>query len=134
MTSLRATIERNAAEVVRLHKAIGDAYAKRQRGPRELQAWRDACAQFHQRYDELAFPGGALSAWERIACGEEQAIEAALCFLEIRPYFFRSGYMYKDFMRKLKHAPLSPVQQERYDRVAAAFANWKASKRAVIGA
>ena len=25
-------------------------------------------------------------------------VEAAICFLECRPYFFRSGYMFKDIL------------------------------------
>jgi hypothetical protein len=68
---------------------------------------------FHARYDLLAFPGGYASreVRARILNGDFAAIEAAICFLEVRPYFFRSGYMFKDLLRALKRAPLT--QEER---------------------
>jgi hypothetical protein len=33
--------------------------------------------------------------------------------LEVQPYFFRSGYMFSEIMKKLKRAPLSTDQFER---------------------
>ena len=80
-------------------------------------------------YDALAFPGGYSSALERIAAGEPEAIEAALAFLEIRPYFFRSGYMYKDLLRKTKRAPLSDAQARRFVRIVQAYADYRARRR-----
>ena len=40
-------------------------------------------------------------------------IEIALCFLEVRPYFFRSGYHWKTILQKCKRAPISGEQSER---------------------
>jgi len=44
----------------------------------------------------LGYQGGGAS--RRILYGDPEAMEAAICFLEVRPYFFRSGYMYKDIL------------------------------------
>jgi hypothetical protein len=83
----------------------------------------------HERYDLLAFPGGYSTAKERIAAGDADAIEAALCFVEVRPYFFRSGYMFKDLLRRLRHAKLSASQGDRLAVVLLAYEAWRATKR-----
>jgi hypothetical protein len=56
-------------------------------------------------------------------------MEATICFLEVRPYFFRSGYMFDALLRRAKHAPLSPEQSARLQVVVAGLRAWKASKR-----
>lgn len=94
--------------------------------------WLRACREFHDRYDGLAFPGGYSDAFERIHSGDPDAIEAAICFLEIRPYFFRSGYMFKDLLRKVRHAQLSSSQAARFQSIQAAVTAWKAKKAAAL--
>jgi hypothetical protein len=103
------------------------------------ETWRDPCktpeqrrrafSEYCDRYDELAFPGGASSAIARVASGDSEAIEAALCFVEARPFFFRSGYMFKAFLQKLKRAKLSPSQSKRFGRVLSAYALWREQKK-----
>jgi predicted Rdx family selenoprotein len=56
--------------------------------------------------------------------GDSFATEAAICFLEARPYFFRSGYMFSDIMRKIKRVPLTPEQAGRLELVIARQALW----------
>jgi hypothetical protein len=114
---IRYMIRENADEIVRLHSRIHESFAQRDSSLEKKQAWSHACSEFHFRYDMLAFPGGLRGAFQRIADGEPFAMEAAVCFLEVRPYFFRSGYMYKDLIRKCKRAPLSSEQQARFDSV-----------------
>ncbi len=103
----------NAKEIERLRARIDETVKVRDKGPKEMAAWEAACREFHARYDALAFPGGYSDALVRIASGDGAAIEAALCFLELRPRFFRSGYMYKDILRKTKRAQLSEEQVSR---------------------
>jgi hypothetical protein len=78
----------------------------------------------------LAVPGGYLTAKERIRSGDTEAIEAALCFVELCPYFFRSGYMFKTFLPMLKRVQLTPSQRDRLSRVMLAYDKWRAQKRA----
>lgn len=99
-------------EIVRLKSRIKETYAQRSKGSEKMQEWEQACAEFHSRYAGLAFPGryqGNVS--DHILSGDPQAMETAVCFLEVRPYFFRSGYMFKDILRKCRRAPLSPNQK-----------------------
>lgn len=119
----------NAEEIRRLHARINETYRNRGKAPGATELWSRACEEFHARYDGLAFPGGYDTALERIKNGDAEAIESALCFIEIRPYFFRSGYMYKIFMRKLKRAPLSDKQSKRFATVVQAYEEWRQKRR-----
>jgi hypothetical protein len=118
---LKASILANAEEICRLNARIHETVRVRFRSVEEGCEWQRACQEFHSRYDELAFPGGYADALQRIAAGEPDAVEAALCFLEVRQYFFRSGYMFKDILRKAKRAPLSKPQSDRLASIVAAY-------------
>ena len=69
------------------------------------------------------------TARERLRAGDEQAIEYAIAFLEVRPYFFRPGYMYKDFMRVLRNCPLSVDQRKRYNQVRENYLVYRKKRR-----
>lgn len=125
---LKKRIGENAAEIRRLHALIHETFLHRDKTIRSRQAWEDACKQFHEAYDQLAFPDGYQGALERIAAGDPLAVEAAICFLEDRPYFFRSGYMFKAILRKVKHAPLTEDQASRFQRVLTRLELWRLIK------
>lgn len=125
---LKESILRNAAEIVRLNSRIHETLPYRSKSSDEREAWEKACAEFHTRYDELAFPGGYTGALERILAGDSETIEAALCFLECRPYFFRSGYMFKDILKKCKRAPLSEAQATRLNLILNRVEEWRQRK------
>jgi hypothetical protein len=127
---LRGQMIANAAEINRLHARVHEAVERRDEGDPLRQEWLQACEEFHRRYSELCLPGG----WtddllDRLFAGDNDAIESVLCFLEVRPYFFRSGYHWKMFLKKCKRAPMNPEQAERYAEVARRYAEWKAFSR-----
>jgi hypothetical protein len=129
---IKERIRENAAEITRLHSRIDETYSHRSESAEKRHEWEQACAEFHARYDRLAFPtgyqgGGAL---RRIEYGDPEAMEAAICFLEVRPYFFRSGYMFKDILRKCRRAPLSPDQAERLRAIEQRLSEWRQQKLA----
>lgn len=126
---MKLLIERNSAEAARLHGRIHETFAKRDVSPEKRGEWKQACEVFHRRYDELAFPGGYDGALDRLVAGDQETMEAAICFLEMRPYFFRSGYVFDALLRKAKHAPLSPGQLSRLQVVVDEVRAWKASER-----
>jgi hypothetical protein len=96
--------------------------------PQARVAWQTACAEFHRRYDALAFPGGYEAALDGLAIGNQQVIDATLSFLEVRPYFFRSGYMRKVLLRKIKQVDLAPQQLERLKGILVRQARWRAQR------
>jgi hypothetical protein len=126
---LKQKIIDNAGELRRLHRRIHETFPFREQGPEKHREWEQACKAFHSSYDKLAFPGGYDGAPERIAAGDPEAMEAAICFLECRPYFFRSGYMFKTILRKAKRAPLSKSQAARLQTVVEKIDEWRESKK-----
>jgi hypothetical protein len=127
MTSgnMRTLICRNEAEIVRLHTRVHDTARSRGESAERHAEWELACAEFHARYDALAFPGGYKGALDRIVAGDPDAMEAAVCFLECRPYFFRSGYMFKTILRRCRRAPLPEDLAIRLRTVADKLAAWR---------
>lgn len=118
----------NAKRINQLSQRISDTFKLRDKNKHKRREWQSACADFHSQYDALAFPGGLSGAYERIVAGDPTAVEAAICFLECRPYFFRSGYMFKDILRKAKRAPLKNDQEARLKAVLKAYAEYRESR------
>jgi len=125
---IKETIRKNAAEIVRLHSRIHEAVRNRNESAKKRLEWEQTCAELHRRYSNLAFPGGYAGALERITSGDPNTMETAICFLECRPYFFRSGYMFKDILRRCRRAPLSPQQAARLQTIEVKLADWKKRK------
>ena len=111
-----------------LHSRIHETYKSRDKNEHKFREWQAACEEFHSCFNDLAFPGGLEGAFNRILEGDPITIEAALCFIEVRPYFFRSGYLYKDLLRKLAKASLKDSETARYKIVKEAYLEYRASK------
>ena len=113
----RCVIQENAKRITDLHERMHVTFMLRDTSPEARAEWSRACSDFQRQYDALAFPGGYSAALEAIPTGNGRAIEDALAFLEVRPYFFRSQYIGTKLTRLLKHAPLTTRQLERLQRV-----------------
>lgn len=111
--------------MARPHHRVHETVKTRGRDQASHDEWAAACAEFHSRYNELAFPGGYEGAEARIAEGDRYTIEAALCFLESRPYFFRSGYMRQRLLRKMKRAAFTREESERFHAVLGRVEEWR---------
>jgi hypothetical protein len=68
----------------------------------------------HERYyDRLDVDRWVAGLGRRLAAGQPAAVDEAIAFLELDPYFFRSGYARERVARRLAHAELTPVQKAR---------------------
>jgi len=110
---MQSQIIENAKQIRDLHEQIGIAFTEKRGGLKH----RQACDKFHSSYDSLAFPGGYEIGIRKINEGDLSSIETALCFLEVKPYFFRSQYMRTKLTRLLKKADLTKSQQSRLNNV-----------------
>ena len=120
----------NAAEINRLHRRIHETVKRRGESEELRQEWSQACEEFHAKYGKLCIPGGWDEGFlDRILAGDPATIEIALCFLEVRPYFFRSGYQWKTILQKCKRAPLSGEQAERFAQLLDKYTLWKLVRR-----
>jgi hypothetical protein len=128
---VKQTILHNAEKVRRLHGAIHETFAHRTENQEAYDKWKRACEEFHQHYDEFAFPGGLSVALDRLAAGEMTTAETAICYLEVHPYFFRSQYNATTFMRRLKKLKLREDLQERFDCVRLAARERKLQRRQI---
>jgi hypothetical protein len=110
-------ITQNAEKLRRLYARIEETVKSKDQSPEKYKEWQKACKDFHSSYDILAFPGSYKGISERLISGDQSTIETAICFLECRPYFFRSGYIYKEILKKLKKAQLSTAQSTKLKRI-----------------
>jgi hypothetical protein len=98
------------------HKAIHSTFACRNQGPKSWKAWEDATSAWHaQRY-----PTNKL--WEDdfladLRASERKAIEEAILYLEVDPWYFRSGYLKERLIRGLKAANLTERDRRRLRNV-----------------
>lgn len=131
LTDLHKLMLRNAEKIRHLYSRIKTTVHDRDKSPEKLLEWRQSCAEFHSSYDVLVFPGG-WNALESIESGDEAAMEAAICYLECRPYFHRSGYLFKIILKRAKRAPLSDQQRIRLQRVIDKRDEWRRNLPALL--
>jgi hypothetical protein len=129
--TIKETISNNAREASRLHAALHETARRRDESSEARDAWLRAVREFQERYNDLAFPEGYDGALDRLLAGDALAMEAAICFLELRPFFFHSGFMFKDLLRKSRKAPLSTEQRLRLDAIEDAVVQWRKDKHSV---
>jgi hypothetical protein len=126
-------ISANSEKIRELHDRVHETLKERQT-PKGRVIWERACADFREAYDGLAFPGGYDRALRNLAQNDSDAIETALVFLELRPYFFRSGYIRSKLRRLLKRAPLSSTQRARLETLVAKEQAWRAGAQQAVQA
>lgn len=113
MTKNTCNIATNAAQLKELHERVHELFRRQPHGPEH----HAACREFHQAYDELAFPGGLQAGLERLKHDDPIAVETAIRFLDVDPFFFRSGYIKQEILRRLKSASLSPAMRVELERL-----------------
>jgi hypothetical protein len=110
------SIRRVASEVERLRLAVHSTFAVRHKGRREQEAWERACVAFHG-YDNELYKLWDPVVWRDIRGQSGAWRNAALCFLEVDPWFFRAGYLKEKLCHALKQAQLTPREKQRVQGV-----------------
>jgi hypothetical protein len=99
---MKTLIEANAEKVRELNAAIKRTWRQRNDSPSKMTVWKEACRLFHTSYDALAFPGGLQSGMSLLEKNDVVAIQTTIEFLEVDPYFFRSGYLKAEMLKRLR--------------------------------
>ena len=120
MTEFATLMRANLAEIDRLRRRVDETAAWRDRSDADRQVWADACRQFHQRFDQLAFPGGTAQ-WAAFLAGKSRGIDAAIAFLDVDPWFLRSGYAKEIIWHRLKRFPLEASRLATLESIALAW-------------
>lgn len=118
-----SVFEKNAQTLRELKSEIEVTFVDRQLDERHHRLWAEACQRFHQSFDRLAFPGGLEQELSLLKSGETQAVEMAVRYLEADPWFFRSGYIKEELLKRLRRVTLTDDQRERLRAVILARIN-----------
>ena len=109
-------IRQTEAELVRLHEALHEAFARRKASASRLTAWKSAAERF-RLYDSQVFELWSDEAREGILRGENGWRESALLYLDRSPRFFRSGYLRDRLCYLLKQCELSEAERDDVRRI-----------------
>ena len=95
-----------------LQSQIKAALPERSKSPQGLKAWQDACVAWHNHTSILA------TFWQKeylsaVESGDPESVDLAISFVEVNPYYFRSGYMKDRLFRRLRRSKLSEDQRQR---------------------
>lgn len=123
---IKQQIKDNSAQCNFLKNRIRETFLKREHSPKKRDLWRQACEEFHANKEELYFPDGE---GQLHSTHPEKwnfyVVEKALCFLEVRPYHDRSGYIRKYLLRHIKKSYLTDKQKIRLEFVYQRERAWK---------
>jgi hypothetical protein len=130
---MQSLIESNASTLRGLYEAVNVTFRQRSQEPDARAAWEKAAREFQGRWDELAFPGGLRSGLKRIEAGDTKAIETAILYLEIRPFYFRAQYTRDIFTRLIKRQALPVRLQQRFDATRERLRAWRKARSTKSG-
>ena len=108
----RETIRKDSATFAALHKQVNATFLHRDESARGRWAWEQACDQLH-KFNSPMFELVSHAGLTRLSAGDPEMVERAICFLEVDPFHFRSGYNKAVLIRRLKRISLSASQQSR---------------------
>jgi len=111
-TDFNQIINSASARINNLYEQINKTAKKKNINPKD---WQDACYNFRHHISEIDFYMAKI--YESPNYLEEEIIEFAICFLEVNPIFFRSGYFKQIIIKKLKRSQISISQEERLREV-----------------
>jgi hypothetical protein len=104
-------IRDETVKIESLHAEVHRTVVLRDRDASHRRAWEQACHAFHTY-------SSPLDAYFEQACDAEKysdrkLIEFAICFLEVDPIFFRSGYLKQIVITRLKRSELREGDKSR---------------------
>ena len=109
---IKAELQKAAREYAALHARIHETLPHRGRSEEDRKIWSEACAAFHG-YKSVLDVFWKTEALEHLEAGDSELLELAMAYVEVDPYYFRSGYLKKRLFRRLRRLTLSDAQRRR---------------------
>ncbi len=91
-------------------------YGRRKDKKQEGELWKKAAALWYRATDE-AYPPDFWENFERLKEGDLSGLETAVTFLEIDPWFFRSGYVKADLLRFIFRIEIPSLYSIRLQKI-----------------
>lgn len=104
-TDFTALIRTESAVLRALHENVHLTFRSRESGRSARDAWSRACHALHTHVSALE--PHLRQALEDAQYSNAQQIEFVVCFLEVDPLFFRSGYLKEALLTRIKRSELS---------------------------
>ena len=104
-------ITAEGARLGELHAAVHRTFRHRSRDARSRREWEQACEVFHSYVSPLHRYLERACTVERYT--DKNLLEFAVCFMEVDPWFFRSGYFKESLLTRLKRSDLEESTRRR---------------------
>jgi hypothetical protein len=104
-------IRAEAETIENLHRRIHTTFPMRDKHKKGYDEWSQACKNFHSYQSRLLLFIKRI--YNEPSYTDIELQEFVLTFLEIDPWFFRSGYHKEEMLRRIKRSPLKKAQQAR---------------------
>ena len=104
MIDFTRLIQDESAALHALHERVHATFRTRDSGRHARDAWSQACHEFHTHVSRL--DPYLQRAFQDRRYSDKDLIEFVVCFLEVDPYFFRSGYLKQDLLTRIKRSEL----------------------------
>jgi hypothetical protein len=104
-------IRYESATLFALHERVLATGRSRDWDRHSRDAWSQACHDFHTYKSRL--DPHLRRAFQDRRYADNELIEFVVCFLEVDPYFFRSGYIKQDLLTRIKRTDLGELMKRR---------------------
>ena len=108
-------IAEEGAKLGELHAQVRRTFLHRERDTKSHQEWERACYAFNSYKSPMA--SYIERASRKVRRYEKSLLEFVVCFLEVDPWFFGSGYLKETFLTRLKQSDLDEATKGRLRRV-----------------
>jgi len=101
-------IEREAKAISDLQKNVHTTFKNRSS---DRETWSKACEKFHSYVSSLSIFINRV--YNEPEFQDEEILEFGITYLEVDPFYFRSGYIKEEILTKIKRSRLSKKQMKR---------------------
>jgi hypothetical protein len=119
-------IRDESAALRALHERVHATCGTRDSGRHARDAWSQPCHEFHTYVSRL--DPFLQRAFQDSRYSDPELIEFVVCFLEVDPFFFRSGYLKQDLLTRIKRSELTESVKRRLRAVLIDAANRRGTR------